>query len=128
MIPRVPPTLRCLLLALVVGAPASVGTVTSAADASIRSCDDVYTDRIDATHVTTKGGLPCGRARRVTRAYFRKVVGTGQVVGGCAQKRLTTGCSVGQFVCRSTGTYTLRGRCSNGTSSVRFRETDRGPG
>jgi hypothetical protein len=64
----------------------------------------------------------------VMRAYFRKVVQTGQVAGGCAQQRLTTGCAVGEFVCKTKGTPTLPGRCSNGSSSVRFREVDRGPG
>jgi hypothetical protein len=97
------------------------------ADASHR-CLNVQTRYLSARGVTTFGQFSCKPARALVRRYFRKVVATGQTEGGCAQLRLTSsGCEVGNFVCRTTRTRTLRGRCSDGLHVVRFLEVDRGP-
>ena len=99
----------------------------SAPPAHAAQCRDVLTRYIDATNVRTEGGLKCWRARPVLRRYFRSVVNTGQVNGGCAQKRWTSGCVVDGFRCFIDPVRYDRGRCVRNDRVVRFNETDRGP-
>lgn len=110
--------------ALAVLLPAALASARPAA----RQCGSVHTHFIDGHDVRVSGGITCAGARSVMRGYFAKVVRTGQVEGGCAQKRLTTGCVIGHYRCRTTGIHTLRGHCWHDGRDVRFREVDRGPG
>lgn len=92
-------------------------------------CQNVITDVIQATEVTTYGGFKCSSARKLLRRYFAQVGRSAQTPGGCAQRRNTAdGCDIGQFVCTTRSRKrTLRGRCSDGLRSVSFREVDFGP-
>jgi hypothetical protein len=108
-------------LALLVAAVAADGARAS------QRCRNVGGTHIRATQVRVTGDLGCSRARKTVRRYFRRVLSSAQTDGGCAQIRLTQGCSIGSFVCRTRATQTLRGRSSDGLGTVRFTETDTGP-
>lgn len=87
------------------------------------------TSHIKAKNVRTFEGLRCSLARKTLKQYFRKVVGSGQIQDGCAQKRFTTGCRVRSFRCYSSyGGGRITGECTGPNGTVRFREFDFGPG
>lgn len=105
------------------GVPAASDAATS------QRCANVLTRYIHATSVHTSGHYRCKSARTLLRRYFRKVVRTGQVEGGCAQARWQHGCAVGNFLCTITYRHRItRGRCGDGVRAVRFRERDFGSG
>jgi hypothetical protein len=89
---------------------------------------NVNTRYITAKNVKTFEGLGCSKARQTLRRYFRKVVRTGQVQGGCAHQRFSTGCRVGSFRCFADGDAGRGGECLGPLGSVLFREFDRAPG
>ncbi len=92
-------------------------------------CGNVSTSHIKAKNVRTFEGLRCSRARKTLKRYFRKVVASGQVQGGCAQNRFSTGCRVRSFRCYSSyGGGRITGECTGPRGTVRFREFDFGPG
>jgi hypothetical protein len=109
--------LTCLIAALL------PGTATAA------HCANVSTSHIKAKNVRTFEGLRCSLARKTLKRYFRKVVGSAQTQGGCAQKRFTTGCRARSFRCYSSyGGGRITGECTGPNGTVRFREFDFGPG
>lgn len=105
----------------------SAGLPTASDAAASQRCANVLTRYIQATHVRTSGHYRCRPARTLLRRYFRKVVRTGQVDGGCAQVRLRGGCAVGNFLCTASRDG-RRGSCRDGVRTVRFRERDFGSG
>lgn len=114
-------------LAGILIAASSASTVSAAPAASAAAeCRNVITRYIHATSVRTDGGLRCAPARKVLRRYFRKVIDSAQVEGGCAHQRFADGCAVGRFLCFASASG-VRGRCTDGVGTVRFRERDFGP-
>lgn len=92
------------------------------------SCANVNTSHIKAKNVRTSSDLGCSLARKTLKRYFRKVVASGQVQGGCAQRRAHEGCRVRSFRCWSN--YVdgrILGICTGPLGTVRFREFDFGP-
>jgi hypothetical protein len=77
----------------------------------------------------------CRPAKRLLRTYFRQVLGTAQVEGGCAHQRQNVGCRVNGWRCYSRydrPTNSLKGRCARrsaaGKRLIYFDERDIGPG
>jgi hypothetical protein len=94
------------------------------------SCADVHTHLITGREVETSPGFGCSGASKVMRKYFRLVVDTAQTQGGCAQKRFSSGCDVGDYRCHTTysaATRELHGTCRGAKGTVRFGEIDRAP-
>ena len=114
---------------LLVAALACLGAALLPATASAASCANVDIGQIKAKNVWTYRGLGCSLARKTLKRYFRKVVASAQVEGGCAQTRFTDGCRVRSFRCHSSyGNGRIRGKCLGPLGSVRFRELNFGPG
>lgn len=94
------------------------------------TCASVHTHLITGREVETSPGFGCSGARKVMRKYFRFVVATAQTQGGCAQKRSSTGCGVGDYRCHSTYSASARelhGACRGTKGTVRFEEIDKAP-
>lgn len=94
------------------------------------SCASVHTHLITGQEVETSPGFGCSGARKVMRRYFRLVVDTAQTNGGCAQKRSSSGCEVGEYRCHTTysaATRELHGECRGTKGRVRFEEVDKAP-
>jgi hypothetical protein len=94
------------------------------------SCATVHTGPITGRMVETTPGFGCSGARKVMKKYFRLVLATAQTEGGCAQKRSSTGCGVGDYLCHTSyshATNELHGVCSGPKGRVRFEEIDKAP-
>ena len=77
----------------------------------------------------------CRPAKRLLRAYFREVLRTAQVEGGCAHQRQNVGCPISGWRCYSRydrPSNSLKGRCARRTARgkriIYFDERDIGPG
>ena len=95
------------------------------------SCPSVHTHLITGREVETSPGFGCSGASKVIRRYFRLVLATTQTGGGCAQKRYSSGCSVGDYRCHATysdAARELHGACRGPKGMVRFEEVDKAPG
>lgn len=93
-------------------------------------CRSVHTALITGREVETTHGFGCSGAAKVMRQYFGLVVATAQTNGGCAQKRSSSGCSVGDYRCHTTysaATLELHGLCHGPKGKVRFEEIDKAP-
>jgi hypothetical protein len=107
--------------------PASFDEATSSGS----SCPSVHTHLITGREVETSPGFGRSGASKVMRKYFRLVLATAQTEGGCAQKRYSSGCDVGDYRCRatySTASRELHGVCRGPKCTVGFEEIDRAPG
>lgn len=94
------------------------------------SCADVHTHLITGREVETSPGFGCSGASKVIRKYFRLVVDTAQTQGGCAQRRFSSSCGVGDYRCHTTysaATRELHGTCIGDRGTVRFEEIDKAP-
>lgn len=94
------------------------------------SCTSVHTDLITGREVETTPGFGCSGARKVMRQYFRLIVATAQTERGCAQRRFSSGCKVGDYRCHTTysaATRELHGVCRGTKGRVRFEEVDQAP-
>lgn len=94
------------------------------------SCAAVHTNLITGREVETSPGFGCSGAGRVMRNYFRLIVDTAQTQGGCAQRRFSSGCGVGEYRCHTTysaATRELHGVCRGPNGTVRFEEIDKAP-
>lgn len=118
--------MRAPIVVAVIATVALCLTSTAHAAASSRRCANVLTRHIEATSVTTFGGIRCTPARSLLRRYFNRVVREGQVEGGCAQDRFGDGCAIGDYLC-TLDSRGRAGRCFDGKRSIRFRERDLGP-
>jgi hypothetical protein len=95
------------------------------------SCPNVHTRLITGREVESSPGFACSGASKVIRKYFRLVLATAQTEGGCAQRRYSSGCSVGDYRCRATysaAARELHGMCRGPKGTVRFEEVDKAPG
>lgn len=93
-------------------------------------CTSVHTKLITGREVETTPGFGCSGARKVMAQFFQLIVDTAQTEGGCAQKRFSSGCSVGAYRCHTTyssATREIHGACKGPKGRVRFEEFDKAP-
>ena len=130
--PRVTALAALVVLTVLAGVPASRAEARKACDGSVRayrSGPNIIGTNIRVVRVS------CRPAKRLLRVYFREVLRTAQVVGGCAQTRNTAGCVVRGWRCYSRydrPSNSLKGRCARrgaqGKRLIYFDERDVGPG